>query len=368
MVNQYRVAVVGATGRGDYGHGLDTVWKEVPETSVVAVADEHEGGRELARKRLEAPAAYASYREMIERERPDIVAIGPRWIDQHFEMVHYCVERGIHVYMEKPFCRTLAEADALVQASEATHSRVAIAHQTRYCPIIPVVQKLIADGVLGAVLEIRARGKEDARGGAEDLWVLGSHMLNLMTVFAGQAQSCAAQLWQGGQPARPMDVVDGREGLGPLVGDHVQASYQFEGGISGFFASRKGQAANPSRFALQIFGSKGVIDYPSGYLPAVSLLTDGSWAPGRSGQAWKKVTSQGVDRPETLPGGNARGNVIAVQDLLTAIREHRQPLCSIYEGRQTVEMILGVFASHRRQQPVKLPLETRQQHPLTDWK
>jgi hypothetical protein len=60
--------------------------------------------------------------------------------------------------------------------------------------------------------------------------------------------------------------------------------------------------------------------------------------------------------------------VIAVQDLLAAIREHRQPLCSIYEARQTVEMILGVFASHRRQQPVKLPLETRQQHPLTDWK
>ncbi|MFM8220592.1 MAG: gfo/Idh/MocA family oxidoreductase, partial [Planctomycetaceae bacterium] len=154
-------------------------------------------------------------------------------------------------------------------------ARVAIAHQTRYCPIIPVVRKLIADGIIGTVLEIRARGKEDARGGAEDLWVLGSHMLNLMTAFAGSPRSCTAQVWHGGQPARPMDVVDGREGLGPLVGDHVQASYQFDGGITGYFASRKGQAANPSRFALQIFGSKGVVDYPSGYLPAVSLLVDG---------------------------------------------------------------------------------------------
>jgi len=367
MADKYRVAVVGATGRGDYGHGLDTVWKEVPETTVVAVADEHEGGRESARKRLEAPVAYASYREMIEREKPDIVAIGPRWIDQHFDMVLHCVERGVHVYMEKPFCRTLAEADRLVQACEATHARVAIAHQTRYCPIIPVVKRLIAEGVLGTVLEIRARGKEDARGGAEDLWVLGSHMLNLMTAFAGEARSCSATVLQGGRPARPMDVAEGREGLGPLVGDHVQATYQFEGGVTGYFASRKGQAGNPSRFALQIYGSKGVVDYPSGYLPTVSLLTDGSWAPGRSGQTWKRVTSQGVDQPETLPGGNARGNVIAVQDLLGAIREHREPLCNIHEGRQTVEMILGVFESHRRGGPVPLPLDVRDRHPLTAW-
>ena len=33
------VAVIGHTGRGDYGHGLDTVWQRLPETRVVAVAD-----------------------------------------------------------------------------------------------------------------------------------------------------------------------------------------------------------------------------------------------------------------------------------------------------------------------------------------
>ena len=32
---------------------------------------------------------------------------------------------------------------------------------------------------------MRGRGKGDRRGGAEDLWVLGSHVLNLMTYFGG---------------------------------------------------------------------------------------------------------------------------------------------------------------------------------------
>jgi len=364
MADKFRVGVIGSTGRGDYGHGLDTVWKEVPETEVVAVADADPAGREAAQKRLGAATAYADFREMIEREKPALVAIGPRWIDQHHAMVLHCAERGIHVYMEKPFCRTLAEADELVRACEATHTRLAIAHQTRYCPIIPVVRKLIADGLLGTVLEIRARGKEDARGGAEDLWVLGSHMLNLMTAFAGEAQSCSATVTQGGRPITAADVADGREGLGPLAGDHVQAQYTFPGQVQGYFASRRGQAGNPSRFALQIFGSKGVIDYPSGYLPQVSFLPDPGWAPSRGKSSWKQITSQGVDRPETLPGGNAQGNVIAVRDLLAAIREHREPLCNMHEGRQTVEMILAVFESQRQGKPVALPLELRDRHPL----
>ena len=38
-----RVAVIGHTGRGNYGHGLDTVWLHVPEATIVGVADPNEG-------------------------------------------------------------------------------------------------------------------------------------------------------------------------------------------------------------------------------------------------------------------------------------------------------------------------------------
>ena len=35
----YRVAVIGHTGRGNYGHGLDVVWREIANVQIVAVAD-----------------------------------------------------------------------------------------------------------------------------------------------------------------------------------------------------------------------------------------------------------------------------------------------------------------------------------------
>ena len=48
------------------------------------------------------------------------------------------------------------------------------------------------------------------------------------------------------------------------------------------------------------------------------------------------------------------------QGTLSAIENDRQPECNIYEARTTIEMICGVFESHRVGGPVKLPLKTRE--------
>ena len=48
----YRAAVIGRTGRGDYGHGLDVAMLDQPKLQVVAVADEDAEGRAKAAKRL----------------------------------------------------------------------------------------------------------------------------------------------------------------------------------------------------------------------------------------------------------------------------------------------------------------------------
>ena len=72
----YRVAVIGHTGRGNYGHGLDVVWREIANAQIVAVADANEAGRNAAQKRLGAKTAYADYRQMLQKERPNVVSVG----------------------------------------------------------------------------------------------------------------------------------------------------------------------------------------------------------------------------------------------------------------------------------------------------
>ena len=360
-MKKYRVAVIGRTGRGDYGHNLDTVWLDVPQTEVVAVADDNKMGLAEAAKRLKVERAFTDYREMLDKTRPDIVAVATRFLDQHRDMVVAAAERGIHIFLEKPLCRTLAEADEMVAACERSHAKLVIAHQTRYSPKAPVVKQLIAEGKIGRVLEYRGRGKEDARGGGEDLWVLGTHVMDLMRMLGGQPQWCFGWITQGGQPVEKAHVIDGNEGIGPLAGDSVHAMYGMPDGTVAYFSSvRKGAQGRP-RFGVRIHGSAGVIDMGTNYMPNVKLLADSSWTSAK----WQNVSSAGLGKPEPITDTRPHvGNVLAVKDLIAAIEEQRQPKSSIYDARAAVEMIVAVFESHRLGNRVSLPLTTRR-NPLT---
>src|SRR5262245_63564934 len=114
MADKLRVGIVGATGHGDYGHGVDSVWAEIERAQVVALADADDAGRAKGVERTKAPVGYADYREMLDKEKLDIVAIGPRWLDQHRDMCVAAAEHGCRIYMEKPFCRVLDEAGEIV--------------------------------------------------------------------------------------------------------------------------------------------------------------------------------------------------------------------------------------------------------------
>ncbi len=364
---KYRAAVIGHTGRGNYGHGLDRVWLEVPQAELVAVADADPKGLAAALKRLGNPKGYADYRQMLDEVKPDLVSIGPRWLDQHRDMVVAAAERGVRgIYLEKPMCRTLAEADQMVAACEKHHVKLAIAFQTRYSQKLPVVWDLIRSGKLGRILEFRARGKEDHRGGGEDLWVLGTHMFNLIHHLGGQPKWCFGTVEQGGRPIRPEDVRPGNEGIGPLAGDSVHAMYRLAGGATAYFDSTRNARGRPLRFGLQIFGSEGVIQsFDTGHLQEMYFLPDSSWAPGRSGRKWIPVSSAGVGQPEPLENrGLPGGNILAAGALIAATEEDRLPEASIYEARTATEMIVAVFESQRVGGPVPLPLANRQ-NPLT---
>jgi predicted dehydrogenase len=361
----YRVAVIGRTGKGNYGHGLDRVWAEIPNAAVVAVADDNKAGLAKAAKLLKAKNAYADFRRMLDREKLDIVAVATRWIDQHHAMVMAALEHGCHVYMEKPFVPTLEQADDIVRGCEMRHLKLAIAHTNRYSPTRSVLRGLIKRGEIGDVLEYRARGKEDARrGGGEDLWVLGTHMLDLMRSFAGDVKSCFACVTVKGKPITKADVHNGNEGIGPLAGDGINAMYAFHNGQTGYFASHRGAGGSPSRFGIQIFGTKGVLEMTSGYNQTAWLLKDPSWSPGRSGRKWVPVSSAGVGKPAPRGGSLHRGNIDAVKDLIQAIERDRQPISSVYDARAATEMIVSAFESQRQGKPVEFPLKNRK-NPLT---
>jgi predicted dehydrogenase len=98
-----KAAVIGHTGAGDYGHGVEHVFKGLPNVSLVAVADADDAGRAKAKAASGAARDYADYREMLGKEKPDLVAIGTRWATEHHAMAVAALQAGAHLYLEKPF-------------------------------------------------------------------------------------------------------------------------------------------------------------------------------------------------------------------------------------------------------------------------
>ncbi len=363
-----RVAVIGHTGRGNFGHGLDSMWLDIPETEIVAVADADAKGLAGALKKLKLDRGFADYRKMLTEIHPDIVAIGPRHIDQHHEMALAAIEAGVRgIYMEKPFMPTLTQADEIIAACEKHGTKLALAHRNRYHPVLPLLKKLIAEGTIGRPLEYRVRGKEDARGGSLDLWVLGSHLFNLVHYFAGEPLACMATVYQDSRLVTKADVKEGAEGIGPLAGNEVHARFEMADGLPAFFDSVQNAGTKTAGFGVQIIGTEGIIDLRIDEEPVAHFLAGSPFDPVAEPRAWVPITTAGIGKPEPLE--NMRklvgGHVAPGRDLLAAIAEGREPLCSAKDARVTLEMTMGIFESHRLQgQRVELPLKDRQ-HPLT---
>ncbi|PAW78700.1 MAG: 3-chlorobenzoate-3,4-dioxygenase [Pedosphaera sp. Tous-C6FEB] len=360
---RWSVAVIGHTGRGDYGHGLDTMWEKLPETELMAVADADAKGLANAQQKLKVTRGFADYRKMLAEVKPAIVAIGMRHVDQHRDVVLAVAASGARgIYLEKPFCRTPAEADEIVAACEQHNVKLALAHRNRWHPVLPAIDKAVKDGAIGRLLELRARGKEDARGGALDLWVLGSHLLNLICYFGGQPLGCSATVLQAGKPITRADVKDGAEGIGPLAGNEIHARFDMERGAPAYFDSIANAGDRAAGFGLQLIGTKGIIDLRVDQDPVAHFLAGNPHRPVKEPRAWVPISSAGIGQPEPLAdlGKQVMAHVVGGRDLLAAIRENRQPLCSARDGRTTVEMIAAVFESHRLQgQRVAFPLTAR---------
>lgn len=361
---KFTVAAIGHTGRGDFGHGLDTVWLNVPDARMVAAADPDERGLAAELKKLNIERGFSDYRKMLAKVRPDIVAVCPRHIDQHRDMVVAAAEAGVKgIYIEKPFCRTPAEADEIKAACGKHNVKLAIAHRNRYHPTLQAIDRLIADGEIGRLLEIRGRGKGDRRGGGEDLWVLGTHVLNLMNYFGGEPLSCSSVMLQNGRRINRYDVKEGAEGLGLLGGNEVHARYELSRGVIGYFDSIANDGTRNSGFGLQLIGSEGIVNIQCDTHPLAFLSPGNPFQPSSQPRSWVAISSAGSGKPEprddisemiTHHGALAR-------DLIASIREDRQPLCNVAEGTTTIEMICAVFESHRLgSQAVFFPLKERE--------
>lgn len=357
---KYKVGILGHTNHGNYGHGIDTVWSAFPQIEVAALSDPDPTGRAAAAARTGAKRTYADYNEMLRTERPNIAAIGPRWLDQREAMITAAAEAGAHIYTEKPFARTPAEADRTCAAVRQNKIKLQIAHQMRISPYTQAARAMVEAGEIGALQEVRLRGKEDARAGGEDMMVLGSHLFDLARLFLGDPLWVTAHVTSNGEELAPQHARQPSEPLGLVAGNQIAATFAFPNGVHAYFASRASDQTHPLRFGTWLYGSKGVLFLPNGIYPGggLYLLRSPAWLPDDR-TPWQRVEAKPDLAAAGIRGDHEIANALMVADLLRAIETDAKPICSEDDGRWTVEMIHGVYQAQKAGNRVSFPLRSR---------
>lgn len=366
---RYRAAIIGHTGRGDYGHGLDTCFNGLESVEVVALADPDPTGRAAASARLGPVRTYATYTEMLERERPDLVSIAPRWLGQRRAMIDAAVAVGAHLYVDKPLAASVREADAIIDRCKQGGVRLAVAHQLCLYPATTYLHRLVAAGRIGKLRLIRGYGKMDQRGGVQDLMVLGTHILDLMRLFAGDAHWCSADLVTGSRLADSTDLMAGDEELGPILGDGLRAHYGFANDVIGSFESWRGLGGGETVFGLDLVGDQGQLAYRGGFSRRLYFSPYPYPEPGLPDAGWQLIPCEDAGPGESFhdaPSDTAglwelirRANQRVIADLLEAIEHDREPVCSGERARAALEMVQAVLAAHAAGGRVALPLAER---------
>ena len=352
-----RAAVIGHSGRGDYGHGLEGIFQNRPGIQLVALADPDEVGRKKIAEKIGAPRTYADYREMLAREEPQLVSVAMRHADQHLEIILACLKAGAHVYAEKPFSRTPAEADELLAEASRRGLKIAVAHTMRLAPQMTRFRQALREGLIGDVVEMRAYGKQDARAGGEDLMVLGSHLMDLMRAIAGDPISCSARVLQQGRPITKADARLVKDNVGLVAGDEVFATFAFPNGINASFTSLGRLKESVGEWGIEILGTKGAARINCDVPALVFVRRGGKWSSAGRNDEWTPL-----DAKDLRTVAETRMNPVA--DWLEAIAKNREPECSGRNGALAVEMVIAIYQSGLAGgAPVAFPLKART-HPL----
>ena len=91
---------------------------------------------------------YSSYKELLEKEKPELVAIATE-SGNHARIAIDCINAGCNVIIEKPIALSIADADAIIEAGKKKGVVVCACHQNRFNKSVQYIHKAIEGGRFG---------------------------------------------------------------------------------------------------------------------------------------------------------------------------------------------------------------------------
>lgn len=326
------VISVGVIGCGLIGKQRVHEAAQNAKSKVLMVADTNEAAAtELAREYSCRP--FLDWRDVIASPEIDVIVVAtPNGLLA--EIAIAALEAGKHVLVEKPMGRNLTEAQKMASSAEMAQRLLKVGFNCRYHPAIAKAYQLCQQGMIGEIINIRARYGHGGRPGYEKEWRgnpelagggeltdQGVHLTDLIHWFAGLPLEAFAYLQTAVWPVHPLE-------------DNGFGLFRFSNGAVASLHTSWTQWKN--LFYFEIYGQKG------------SLTIEGlgrSYGVERLTLALRKPEGGIPDLEETVFEEPDMSWQLEWQEFLTAIETGASYWGTPQEGVAAMKMLDALYRS-----------------------
>lgn len=328
MSTTYTAAVVGC---GSIAHAHMDGYNLLDNVEVIAIADPIPAARKTYLEEYGIRQEYDTVEEMLEKAQPDIVSICTWHLLHPAPTIAAARARVKGIICEKPMAIGMAAADSMVEACEASGTKLVISHQRRFTPGWEKARELVQAGVIGKPLWVNNKV-------AEGLTNWGTHSIDGSRFVLGDPKP----LWVMGAVERGTD----RYERDTAIEDACMGLVHFEDDIQLFIQSdmmREGATAG----SFQIRGTEGMMEVSENQVRLFNTHSNG----------WGEV-DLGTEKDQIQSiGGNT--NAAQTQELLAWIEGGPEHRGAGQQARVTVEIMMALYESARQHQVIRLPMEEK---------
>jgi predicted dehydrogenase len=151
-MEKLRIAILGQGRSGRDIHGKFLSNNTSGKYEIAYVAEPMPRRRERAKEEYNC-TVVADYKELFARKDIDLV-VNATPSHLHPPITEEFLNHGFNVLCEKPFARTVAQVDSMIEAAKRNGKLLAVFQQSRFAPYFVQIKKILASGVLGRIVQI----------------------------------------------------------------------------------------------------------------------------------------------------------------------------------------------------------------------
>jgi len=336
MTDRLRLGVVGAgdVATRDY---LPEARRLAERAQIVAIASRHGDRAEAVARRYGIPASCTGYQALLARDDVDaVVNLTPAAM--HTEVNRAVIESGRHVYSEKPFAGSVAEAVELAEAAERRTVTLVCAPSVMVFPQVRRARALVAAGTIGPVHSATGQflgglppwdGYESDpspffAAGSGPLVDVGVYPLHALTGLLGPVRRVSALSSRSRREFVHRDGPMSGQTIPVDVDDVWHVALRFESGAVATVRSDFATVGTTSAPDVELDGETGTI--------ALQLIDMTSPLRIHHGDGWTE---------EHLPGVRADGpdHILGVAELVDSVLERRPTTLSVEHATHVLDVL-----------------------------